>query len=60
MDKEQQIHEIILSYMAATNAHQERSQHHNGYVTISPEQFAQKYFSYFEQISSVLSKDTTR
>lgn len=54
MDKEQQVHEIVLQYMAATNAHQERSKKYNGYDTVTPEQYAKKYQDYFMRVSSEL------
>ena len=58
MDKEQQVHEIVLQYMAATNAHQERSKKCNGYDTVTPEQYAKKYQDYFKRVSSEL--ETTK
>lgn len=58
MDKEQQVHEIVLQYMTATNAHQERSKKFNGYDTITPEQYAKKYQDYFKRVFSEL--ETTK
>ncbi len=57
MDKDQQIHEIVLAYMAATDAHIELDQH-RARKTISPEDYAKKYLNYFDKMSSVL--DTTK
>lgn len=57
MDKDQQIHDIVLAYMAATDAHIELDQH-RARKTISPEEYAKKYLNYFDMMSSVL--DTTK
>ena len=56
LDK-QQIHDIVLAYMAATDAHIEIDQH-RARKTISPEDYAKKYLNYFDKMSSVL--DTTK
>lgn len=58
LDKEQRVHEIVLQYMAATNAHQERSKKFNGYDIVTPERYAEKYQDYFKRVSSEL--DTTK
>lgn len=58
MDK-QQIHEITLAYMNATDAHLKQNATHTGYTRVTPEEYAQKYSNYFKQVSSVLDSDTT-
>lgn len=60
MDKDQQIHDIVLAYMAAIDAHKERCKHGvNNYETISVEKYAEKYKSYFSDVSSIFT-DTTK
>lgn len=60
MNKDQQIHDIVLAYMAAIDAHKERCKHAvNNYETISIEKYAEKYKSYFSDVSSIFT-DTTK
>lgn len=57
MNKDQQIHDIVLAYTAATDAHKVKLDNLGRFKVLTPEEYTKKYLDYFKLVSSAL--DTT-